>query len=297
MLLAPIAAAMLLGQSEECAAAIVRARQAYEAKAFAAAEAEFVAADAICPRSAALLTGMAQSQVMQRRLADAVRSLDRALAIDPTNVATLKVKGDALYLAGDEVNAEKALLAARAIDPAAEPVLYALGRIYYQQNRYAEAVQLFQQILERDPLHYRAHDNLALCYEALNQDELALQEYLKTLDLVHKDHPEYDWVYGNVANFFLRRDQNEKAFQAGVEAARRNPNSARNFFLTGKALFKLEKYPQSTRWLEQAIRLDPLYQEAHYVLAQVYRKQGRPEDADRELAVFRKLSTNARTKR
>src|SRR5262249_28378179 len=152
-------------------------------------------------------------------------------------------------------------------------------------------------IVARNPANYRAHDNLALCYEANHEDERALQHYLKALELVHKDHPEYDWVYGNLADFFLKREQYEKAFQAAAEAANRNPQSARNFFLTGKALFKLEKYPQSVRWLEQATKLDPAHPEARYVLAQVYRKEGRAAEAERELSVFRELSRNPRPKR
>jgi tetratricopeptide (TPR) repeat protein len=30
--------------------------------------------------------------------------------------------------------------------------LYALGRIYYQQNRFPEAVRQFQQVIEQDPV-------------------------------------------------------------------------------------------------------------------------------------------------
>jgi len=44
---------------------------------------------------------------------------------------------------------------------------------------------------------------------------------------VQKDHPTYDWAHANLADFFLRRDQNEKAFQLAAEAAARNPASAR----------------------------------------------------------------------
>lgn len=296
-MLAQLFVAALLSEPQECSAAVASARRAYETKDYAAAERDFAAAVVVCPNPAALLVGLGQSQMMQQKFAAAIGSFDRALAIEPKNAGALKLKADALYIGGNEPEAEKTLIAARAIDPKSEPVLYALARIYYQQSRYAEAAPLFEQILERDPANYRAHDNLALCYEALNQDDLALRHYIRALDLVHKDHPEYDWVYGNLANFFLRRDENEKAFQSGAEAARRNPNSARNFFLTGKALFKLEKYPQSARWLEQATKLDPSYPEPRYVLAQVYRKLGRAAEADRELAVFRELSQKPRPKR
>jgi tetratricopeptide (TPR) repeat protein len=124
-----------------------------------------------------------------------------------------------------------------------------------------------------------------------------LQHFLKALDLVHKQHPEYDVVYANAANFFIDRSEFEKAFQLAAEAAKRNPNSARNFFLTGKALVKLEKHDISIRWFQRAAELDPTYTEPRYWLAQVYRKLGKMEEAGRELEKFRELSKAPKIKR
>jgi cytochrome c-type biogenesis protein CcmH/NrfG len=49
------------------------------------------------------------------------------------------------------------------------------------------------------------------------------------------------------------------------------------------------------KWFEQAIALNPDYPEPNYVLAQVYRRLGRPADADRALKAFQAAS--ARTPR
>lgn len=285
--------AALLSQSGECPAAVTRAQSAYESRRFDEAAAEFSRALTLCPRREPLLLGLGQSQLMQQRFDEAVRTFE----LLPADVTTLKLKADALYLGGREEDAEQALTTALKLEPHNENVLYGLGRMYYQQSRYSEATARFASIVEQHPENYRAHDNLGLCYDALNQDVLALKHYFKALDLVFKNHPEYDWVYGNLANFYLRRDENEKAFQTGAEAAKRNPNSARNFFLTGKALFRLSKYPQSIRWLEQAVKLDPKYPEPRYLLSQAYRKEGRAEDAKRELEQFKLLSDSPRSRR
>ena len=103
-------------------------------------------------------------------------------------------------------------------------------------------------------------------------------------------HPEYDWAHANLADFFLRRNEYEKAFQLATEAAQRNPGSARNCFLTGKALVRLDKHDLSVRWLERAVEIDPDYTEALYVLGQTYRKLGREADARRLLARFAEAS-------
>jgi predicted Zn-dependent protease len=94
----------------------------------------------------------------------------------------------------------------------------------------------------------------------------------------------------------LRRNESEKAFQLAAEAAKRNPNSARNCFLTGKALVNLGKEDLSLRWLERAVQLDPSYSEAWYLAARAYRKQGRTEESTKALARFKELQKSAEKK-
>ena len=282
---------------DECSPTLHRAQVAYDARQFEAAAAEFEKALESCSASSAILHSLAQSQLMLGHFDDTVATLNRLLAIEPRNVDAMKLRGDALYLLGKDQEAEESLTAALRIQPDHRNALYALGRIYYQQHRYVESAKQFERIISQDARDYRAHDNLALAYEALNEDKKAVLHYLKALDLVYKDHPEYDWAYSNFANFMLRRGEYDKAFQLALEASKRNPNSSRNLFLTGKALQKLGKLEQSVRWLQQSIKVDPTYPEPRYVLAQVYRKLGLADKATGELTLFRELSKNPRSRR
>jgi tetratricopeptide (TPR) repeat protein len=155
----------------------------------------------------------------------------------------------------------------------------------------------YRKAVELDSKHFRAWDNLGLTYDALNQDAEALKSFFKSLDLVMKDQPAYDWAHANLADFFLRRNEYEKAFQLAAEAAKRNPQSARNCFLTGKALSKLEKHEFALRWLKRAVEMDNTYPEAFYLLAQTYRKVGQTEESAKALARFKELNSNPRTRR
>ncbi len=239
----------------------------------------------------------AQAAFQTRSLPVAVREFEQALAVCADRVPILISLAQTQYLLGDEIPAEKHLLRAIELDRRGMAAPYALGRIYYQQKRYPEAVVQFARVVELDAGHYRGWDNLGLCYDALQQDSDALRSYFRALDLVKEKHPDYDWAYGNLADFFLRRNEFEKAFHLAAEAARRNPTSARNFFLTGKALSKLDKTELSLRWLEQAVQLDSEYTEALYLLAQTYRKLGQPERAAQTLAQFKEASKNPRPRR
>jgi tetratricopeptide (TPR) repeat protein len=274
-----------------------RARSAYEKREFAAAIESFRQAREECPQPERLLLPLAQAELMALRPEDSLRTLNEALQADAGNLDVLKLQGDVLYLLGRENEAEQSLLNVLQRDPSHEDARYALGRIYYQQKRLGEAIEAFQQLIERNPQHYRAHDNLAVCYAAQQRDSDALRHFLKALDLVHEDHREYDAVYANAAEFFLDRGEFEKAFQLAAEASERNPNAARNFFLTGKALARLERADLAIRWLKQASELDSNYQEAYYWLFQLYRGAGKSEEAASALKRFKELSSKPRPAR
>jgi tetratricopeptide (TPR) repeat protein len=69
----------------------------------------------------------------------------------------------------------------------------------------------------------------------------------------------------------------------------RNPSSARNFYLTGKALAQLEKLDLAVKWLKQSVELDPAYAEPRYLLGQVLMKKGLKEEAVREFKAFEEI--------
>ena len=242
---------------EPCNEHLELARQAAAKAAYPVAAKEFAAAAKVCPNTAQILISLGQMQ----------------------------------FLSGDPSSAETTL--SKLDVPAAH---YALGRIYYEQSRYPEAVAQLQRVVTAEPDNYRAHDNLGLCYDALQKDSDALRHFLKALDLVKDAHPEYDWAYANFAEFFLKRDQDEKAFQLAAEAAQRNSRSARNFYLAGRALVKLGRDETSLRWLNRAVELDPQHAEAHFQLGQAYKRLDRAEEAKRHLEAFRELKARSATK-
>jgi len=232
-------------------------RQAAARSAYPVAAKEFAAAAKVCPNTAQILISLGQMQ----------------------------------FLSGDALAAERTLSSLNTTE-----AHYALGRIYYEQSRYPEAVAQLQRVVALESDNYRAHDNLGLCYDALQRDTEALRHFLRALDLVKDAHPEYDWVYANLAEFFLKRDQDEKAFQLAAEAAKRNNGSARNFYLAGRALVKLDRDETSLRWLNQAVELDPQYAEAHFQLGQAYKRLGRTNESKKHMETFRQLKVLSKSK-
>ncbi|MBC8164573.1 MAG: tetratricopeptide repeat protein, partial [Bryobacteraceae bacterium] len=232
---------------------------------------------------------LAKRYLAEQEFPKALLAVDAVLAQSPADLKALKLKADIHYLLGEDHRAEQTILSALRIHPDHEDLIYALGRVYSQQDRYVSAIQQFEKVVQLQPKSYKAYDNLGLCYEHLNQPERAIRNYLKAIELVHKDVPAYSWPYANLANLLLNQGDFRQAFNLATEAAERDPDSARNFYLAGKALIRLKQEEKSLRWLRRSMELDPEYPEPHYLLAQVLRRQGKPAEADQEFARFKEL--------
>jgi tetratricopeptide (TPR) repeat protein len=225
---------------------------------------------------------LANAYLMSLELAEARSECDEALKLEPGNDTALKIKGNAAYLAGSFNEAKTTFIKLLDRYPKDAEAAYMLGRIYYQEGFIPEAAGQFERVLRIDPKAYKAWDNLGLCDQALGNKEKAIQHFLTAIKLVEHDHPEYDWAYANLADLLLSDGDAEQAFRAASKAADRNPTSARNFYIGGKALDKLGKTETAINWLQRSASLDPEYGEPLYQLSMIYHRLGQ-EDRSAEM--------------
>lgn len=241
------------------------------------------------PASISGRLALANVYLMAQRLLDAKREAQAILNKQPDNPAAMKIEANAEYLLGDVAAAESRLieLLDRHVDD--EEAAYMLGRMYYKEGRIDHAIGQFERVLKRNSQSYKAYDNLGLCYEALGENEKAVRHFLASIKLVENDHSDYEWPFANLAEFFLKEGDAEKAFGLASKAADRNPYSARNFYLGGKALCQLEKTDLCVNWLQRSSALDPSYPEPLYLLSRVYRKLGQDGKAKEAETKFLEL--------
>jgi len=234
--------------------------------------------------------GLANVYLMAQRFSEAKREVEEILKTEPGQPAALKIKGNAEYLLGNVNAAERTLIDLLERRPADDEGAYMLGRIYYQEGRIDYAIGQFERVLSLNPRSYKAYDNLGLCYEARGEKDNAIRHFLASIKLVENDHLEYDLPFANLADLFLKDGDFEKAFALASRAADRNPYSARNFYLGGKALCQLDRTDLCLNWLQRAAALDPNYPEPLYLLAQTYRKLGQNAMADETQEKFRQVA-------
>jgi protein O-GlcNAc transferase len=232
---------------------------------------------------------LANAYFMAQRFPEARPEYERVLKLDPNEPSALKLKGNIEYLTGDFEQSESTFIGLLDKHPNDEEAAYMLGRIYYMQGRVEHATGQFQRVLKVNPQSYKAYDNLGLCYQARGEIKLATRYFLTSIKMVEKDHPDYDSPYANLADLLLENNDFEKAFAAASKAADRNPYTARNFYLGGKALCKLQKTDLCLNWLQRSVALDQNYPEPLYLLSKVYAQIGQEEKRKETLEMFREV--------
>ena len=274
----PLSAAQ--GLAEACDRSdLSSARHAVEIRDFESALARYREASRACPNDQAVQLELANAYFMAQRLRDAQNLSTEILRRDPANAPALEIKGNTEFLLGDTRSSINTFIDLLDKHPANQEAPYMLGRIYYTAGLVDQAVGQFQRLLRLNPQSYRAYDGLGLCYEAKSDYAQAQRCFLAAIKLTEHDHPSYDTAYADLAELLLRTGENEKAFGAASKAADRNPSSARNFYLGGKALDLLSKTDLACNWLERAAALSPNYPEPQYLLARIYRRLGKNDQA------------------
>ena len=130
-------------------------------------------------------------------------------------------KGTSAYHKGQRQEAERCYRQALVADPGKPEVLNNLGILYLEQNRYAEARDLFEGAISKSPGYARAHLNLAGALWGLNQKDRAIQEAREATVLDGKDVS----AHMTLASFMLATDRKKEAAQEARTALALEPDN------------------------------------------------------------------------
>jgi tetratricopeptide (TPR) repeat protein len=170
---------------------------------------------------------------------------------------------------------------------------YWLGRLEYDAQHYNEAMAYFRQAIALDARMARAYDNLGLCYFYQNQNELAVENYKKAIDLERNSTHPSPWPYLNLSitlQFLNRLDEAEANLRSAV---RLDSHFVQAHYQLGRVLEKLGQAEDAIVELRESARLDPNYAEPHFALARILHKLHREPAAQEELQTY--LSLHAKT--
>jgi tetratricopeptide (TPR) repeat protein len=185
--------------------------------------------------------------------------------------------------------AQKTLLSLAAKDKHEALYPYWLGRLEYDAQHYNAAIAYFRRAIVLDSGMARAYDNLGLCYFHQNENELAVENYEKAIDLDRNSLRPSPWPYLNLAitlQFLNRLNEAEANLRRAVGL---DPHLAQAHYQLGSVLEDLGRAEDAIAELRESARLDPYYGEPHFALARILHKLGNEQAAQDELRTYRSL--------
>jgi len=107
--------------------------------------------------------------------------LEKALALNPKLARANFFYASLLKSTGEYDEALAHLQIVLAQYPRDRVAINTLGRIYFLQRKYADAVTVLQRVLAVDPEDVQAHYNLMLCYNGLGDEKMAKEHEARYL--------------------------------------------------------------------------------------------------------------------
>ena len=180
--------------------------------------------------------------------------LQEALKQFPTSGRLWLGLGIAQFTHGQNVEAENSFKRSLALDPKLVPALAYLGVTYAERGQYEKAIKFYEQAIALNPqlaaLYYLVADTIL---KTSNPDTTRAEKYLK-------------------------------------RAIELDPNLAAAYLSWGRLHVRANRYSEAAPLLQRAVSLQPELLEAHYQLSRVLVKLKRPDEANRELEIFKQLS-------
>jgi tetratricopeptide (TPR) repeat protein len=148
--------------------------------------------------------------------------------------------------------------------PESESLLRQKGLAKAQMGQHEEAIALFSQLIDRNPLNASDYSNRGLTYFQSGQTVRALADYNRAIDL----NPRLDGAYNNRANYHAAQGQFLEAILDYDVALDLNPANVRAWINQGITFRDLEMYERAIESFDMALHLGRL--EGH-----IYAERGR----------------------
>ena len=228
------------------------------------------------PQEAVEAYGQGVALLENSRAQEAIPLLQKAAKLSPRNAQYWKALGVAFASLDQLRDALDPFQKACSLNPSLLDACYYYGRNLYAMDRYHEALAPFETALKVDRVKGRAEAAIGQCYEALGRDAEAEKRFWSALNRKDSADRQVRLAFGH---FLIRHARAPEAIPM-VEPAQQ-PESAEARYLLGLALSQTDRFAEAASALERAVALKPSDIAARVLLAKVYRRLGRANDAER----------------
>jgi tetratricopeptide (TPR) repeat protein len=234
----------------------------------------------------------AQGSLERGDLAGAASQLEQALSQEGAgkNTAELNKRLAMVeYLLGKFDRFDLHIREAIRLNPLDADAHYQLGRRFFEEKRYREAMGAFQEAIKLQPTHYKARYYAGLVNEGENALESAKREFQAAAGIIQGFKLHYAWPFTGLGELLVNEGDYERGVGWLYRATRNDPKSPHAWYHYAKALFQKQPDFEVKEALLVAISLDPGYSEAYYLLARYYQRTGEERLSKETFAKFEEL--------
>lgn len=157
-----------------------------------------------------------------------------------------------------------------------------------RQGKTNQAIAQYRKAIAINPHLPGVHFELAeLLHTSLDQavKKQAEQEYRAAL----AENPQDEKAICSLAEIDAQNGDLQKSFEEFSSAVKLRPDDSDARLGLAKALIEMNQTDKALALLEQTVKDEPTNEVAHYRLGTLYRKNGRVDDAKREIEIYKKL--------
>lgn len=137
------------------------------------------------------------------------------------------------------------------------------------------AQPFYREAIQNNEKNASAYAGLGEAYDLLNENEKALENYLKALSL----DPDLTELYTPIGSLYFQKGDMQQADSYLTKALTVSADSSETQLFLGLVRYKQDRTDEATAAFRRAIEIDPTSAEAHYYLGETLDKAGKTTEA------------------
>jgi tetratricopeptide (TPR) repeat protein len=235
---------------------------------------EFELADALAPGTFEILHNLGQAHLRSKHYDKAEEALRRALEAKPDAAETLCLLAQVYADQRKDLPALELLVRARKLAPQNTDVIFLMARLSMMQSFHEDAIPLLEEGVKIAPRRPDLHAALGDCYFTAGKVDKAIQEF-QTLIQLDPSARSYAFM-GLCYRYLGRYDEARKYLEEGLKI---DPRNASCLYNLGYIEHNQGNNPAAEKFLQQALQVNPGYDDALLEMATVRMAEKRFEEA------------------
>jgi tetratricopeptide (TPR) repeat protein len=242
-------------------------------KRYVEAEERLIHVVRLVPQHAPAYDDLADAQMSQGKLEEALRSLRSCIKQDPDAQRPRQRLGELLSMMGREGEAETVFVDSLAVNPTRRSLAEAMEHV--ERREYSKAEKIYDGVLRQEPENFDALRLLGLlCVKRERYDDAAAF-FRRAVELA----PDFWKAWINLGSALGEQQQFEQAEAAFLSALALGPNSLHTLERLGANALKAGELEKAIDWLQQSLVLDDQYVPSLLCLGHALKTVGKQDEA------------------